>query len=162
MNTLLRTIFSLVLWLSCVSRCLAGENGLLIIHVDLMTLNNQGGQTDHIDSADHYGLLNLNTRRSYDFSVFSSHRVDVEEVEEGIYCLASASFANVYVTYCREPYFKVVAGHVNNAGVWRLGYSLYDRSSTLIFGAKDLDEVLARAKTYDKDLLQRYGMKVNP
>ena len=162
MNTLLRAVFGLVLWLCCVSPCLAREDGLLIIYVDVMSLNNQGGETDRIDWISHYGLLNLNTRRSYQFSVFTSARVDVEEVEEGIYCLASASFANTDIKYCGEPYFKVVAGKVNNAGWWRLGYSLYDRSSKLIFNAKNLDEVLARAKTSFKDLLRKYGMEVNP
>jgi hypothetical protein len=132
------------------------------MYVDLMSLNNHGGETERIDWISHYGLLNLNTRRSYQFSVYSSAHVDAEEVEEGTYCLASASFANADITYCREPYFKVVAGKINNGGWWRLGYSLYDRSSKLIFAAKNPDEVLARAKTSFTDLLNKYGMHLSP
>jgi hypothetical protein len=162
MDTLLRTIFGFVLWLFCISSCFAGEDGLLIIYVDLVSLNNQGGATDRIDWISSYSLLNLNTRRSYQFSVWTSARVDAEEVEEGIYCLASASFANTEIKYCGEPYFKVVAGKVNNAGWWRLGYSFYDRSSKLIFSAKNPDEVLARAKTSFKDPLKKYGMEASP
>jgi hypothetical protein len=161
MSPLLRGTFGLVLWLSCVSPCLAGEDGLLIIYIDLVNLNNQGSPTDSFFQVDHYGLLNLNTRRSYRFSVFGTARVDVEEVEEGIYCLSSVTFSNNEVTHCGEPYFKVVGGRVNNAGWWRLGYSRYDRTSNVVFSAKDSDEILARAKANFKDLLKKYGMEVN-
>jgi hypothetical protein len=133
MNQLLRGLLSVTLWLGCSSLAAAGD-GLLIITVDLMRLNNIEGQTDTIEPITAYSLVNLSTKHSYRFNMYRS--VDAEGIEEGIYCLSSASFFSTEVPYCGEPYFKVVAGKVNNAGWWRLGYSI-GSPSKLIFVPHD-------------------------
>src|SRR6476659_1629222 len=108
MRSLLRGILNSALWLGWSCLAFAGQDGLLIINVDLMRLNEQGSQTNVLDGISSYSVLNLNTRRSYRFAVISSAKVDAEEVEEGIYCLSSVSLLNMEVSYCGEPYFRVV------------------------------------------------------
>ena len=108
--------------------------------------------------------MNLNTRRVYDFPIGRSGvQVDAEEVEEGIYCLNSVSTPLAMVKYCGEPFFRVLAGKVNNAGSWRIGYTMrVGDHPSVIFAAEDPERVLAEAKKYEKDLLRKYGIEVDP
>ena len=102
----------------------AGQDGLVIIHVDIARLNN-AGETSWIEGAAGYHIKNLVTGREYGSSL-SRSGVDAREVEEGIYCLDSVKGGpnSVEMQYCREPFFTVAPGKVNNAGWWRIGYQI--------------------------------------
>jgi TPR repeat protein len=141
-----------------------GQDGLVIIRVDVARLNNVG-ETVATEAADGYRIKNLTTGRDYG-SHLARSGIDAREVEEGIYCLDSVKGGpnNVDIQYCREPYFTVAPGKVNNAGWWRIGYSIVTdlRNGTvqLVFGPKYFKEVLADAKKYEKELLRKYGIAV--
>ena len=161
-NRLILGILITVLWVGWSSCSSAGQDGLLIINVDLARLNNRGDETGVVDPITGYRLKNLNTQHVYHFFIVRSRvYVDAEEVEEGIYCLDSASLANLELPYCDEPFFRVIPGKVNNAGWWRIGYSLDTGAIKLIFGAKNFEAVLTEAKQYEKDLLRKYGLEVD-
>ena len=130
---------------------------MLTIRVELVRLNSNGGEAEAVMITS-YKLKNLTTGRVYSSIARSGGvHVEVQEVEEGIYCPDSITFGNLDVSYCDEPFFAVVPGRVNNAGWWRIGYSLDHRSRKLIFGAKYFDVVLAEAEAYEQKLLQKYG-----
>ena len=143
----------------------AKQDGLVIIHVDIARLNNVG-ETSRTEGAAGYHIKNLVTGREYG-SNLSRTGVDAREVEEGIYCLESVKGGpnSVEMQYCREPFFTVAPGKVNNAGWWRIGYQMKSDSSftgsvQLVFGPKYFREVFTDAKKYEKELLRKYGMEV--
>jgi TPR repeat protein len=144
----------------------AGQNGLVIIRVDIARLNNAGEVTG-MEWASGYYIKNLKTGREYSNSSDFTPRVDALEVEEGIYCLASVKGGpnNRDLDYCLEPFFTVVAGKVNNAGWWRIGYSInngpaFTGTVRLVYGPKYFKEVLGFAKQYQKEQLRKYGVAV--
>ena len=134
---------------------------MLIIYVDVVEL--KSGETEKNKVVTRYSVMNLNTKRVYDFPItrFGTY-VDAEEVEEGVYCLNSVSTLLAVVDYCGEPFFRVLAGKVNNAGWWRIGYTRPGEPPRLIFGAKNSERVLTEAKKYEKDLLRKYGIEPDP
>ena len=143
-----------------------GQNGLVIIRVDIARLNNVG-ETSNIEGAGGYYIKNLKTGHEYSSSPKFTHGVDAREVEAGIYCLDSVTGGpnNVELQYCREPFFTVLPGKVNNAGWWRIGYSInsgpaFTGTVRLVFGPKYFKEVFGDAKKYEKELLQKYGIAV--
>ena len=108
-----------------------------------------------------YDVMNLTTREVY--AINNAFRFDyaaAEEVDEGIYCLYSLKITDngLGLPYCGEPYFKVVGGRVNNAGLWRYGISDRDNEQRLIFGAHSFESILDEAKKYHKEALRKYGM----
>lgn len=125
----------------------AAEKGLLLIKVELGILNDEGSDISELFGVEHFELMNLTTKQAHTVLV-SNSRVSVEEVDEGVYCLNSLRMArsSIDLMYCGEPYFKVVAGRVNNAGLWRYGVSFPRHRQRLLFGARYLDGVLDEAK----------------
>lgn len=156
-----RGILATALWVAWTSLAVAGQDGLLIINAELAELNNRS-ETE-LSPTTRYSVMNLNTRRVYDFPIGRSGvQVDAEEVEEGVYCLNSVSTLLAVVDYCGEPFFRVLAGKVNNAGWWRIGYTLrVGDHPSLIFALKYPERVLAEAKKYEKDLLRKYGIEAD-
>ena len=141
-------------------------SGLLIIYVDVVRLNN-AGEPIWLEGASNYYIKNMKTGREYGSSLSSWRGIDAQEVEEGIYCLESVRGGPNFtqLDYCDEPFFKVVAGKVNNAGWWRIGYSIdpgpaFRGTVRLVYGAKRFNEVLDLAKQYEKESLRKYGVAV--
>jgi len=156
-----RGTLATVLWLAWPSLASGGQDGLLIIYVDVVEL--KSGETEKNKVVTRYSVMNLNTKRVYDFPITRFRvYVDAEEVEEGVYCLYSASTLEAVLDYCGEPFFRVLAGKANNAGWWRVGYTRPGEPPRLIFGAKHSDQVLTEAKKYEKDLLRKYGVEPDP
>jgi len=145
---------------------IAAEKGLLVIKVELGTLDSQGSDVNALISLARFDVMNLATKETYSVdSRFRTNYAAAEEVDEGIYCLYSFKLSDnsLPLIYCGEPYFRVVAGRVNNAGLWRYGVS-FDRGGGgghhLIFGAQNLESILDEAKKYHREALRTYGMHV--
>ena len=138
-------------------------DGLLLMDVGMVRLNELGEMASW-EPVSSYTLRNLTTRRVYEFRYFRTGiRVNVDEVEEGLYCIDSiyAYLSNVVVYFCDEPYFKVVADRVNNGGRWRFALSDGAPTRKLVFGPKDFDAIMVEARKFDKDALRKYGVEVD-
>jgi hypothetical protein len=132
--------------------------GLLLLKLDGVQTANHGKVLTSGWAPRAYTLMNLETKKVT--TNFSPSSLWMVELDEGIYCLYAVRFAdNVQFDYCGEPYFRVVAGRVNNAGRWRFGASLVDGESSLIYSMRDLDETLAEARRTDDATLQKYSRK---
>jgi len=140
---------------------IGAEKGILIIKIEFGILNSQGSDLSHLSVLDRFDLMNLTTKQEY--SIPRPLHVAAEEVDEGIYCLYSFKMAgtSLDLPYCGEPYFKVAAGHINNAGLWRYGVSFERNQQRLIFGARNLESVLNEAKKYHGEVLRKYGMHLD-
>jgi len=140
--------------IACGSSASAAELGLLLLKVSGAETADHGQVVTSGWQPRAYTLMNLDTKKSY--TNFSPVHVWMAEVEDGIYCLASVRFAdNLQFEYCGEPYFKVFAGRINNAGRWRFGASRSGRSG-LIYALRDLEQTFDDARTADPDLVRKY------
>ena len=145
------------------SRSAFAADGLLLLDVGMVRLN-ELGEVAAWEPVTSYRLRNLTSRRVYEVRYFlSGIRVSAEEVEEGDYCIESvyAYPSNTVLYFCDEPYFKVVAGRVNNGGRWRFAVSEDRRAKKLIFGPKDFDAIMVEAAKYNRDALRKYGVAVD-
>ena len=158
-----RVLIALIIAAAALTQSAIGaEKGLLIIKVEFGILDSQGSDLSHLSVLDRFALMNLTTKREY--SILNPHyHVVAEEVDEGIYCLYSFKMAgtSLDLPYCGEPYFKVVPGRINNAGLWRYGVSFERNQQRLIFGARNLEAVLDEAKKYHGEALRKYGMHLD-
>ena len=149
-------------FVSGIPRSASAEDGLLLIDVGMVRLNELGQQSAW-EPVSSYTLRNLNTGRKYEFRYFLSLRVSAEEVEEGDYCIESvyAYLSNTILYFCDEPFFKVVADRVNNGGSWRFAVSDGPPTRKLVFGPKDFEATMDEAKKFNKSLLRKYGVAVD-
>jgi hypothetical protein len=138
----------------------AAGAGLLLLQLDAVQTANHGKVVTSGLATRAYTLMNLETKKVT--TNFSPSSLWMVELDEGIYCLYAVRFAdNVQFDYCGEPYFRVVAGRVNNAGRWRFGASLADGQSTLIYSMRDLDKTLDEARRMDSEALHKYSPGTN-
>lgn len=134
--------------------------GLLLMHVDAVQTANDGRVVTSGLPTRAYTLMNVETKKIT--TNFSPSRLWMVELDEGIYCLYAVRFAdNVQFDYCGEPYFRVLAGRVNNAGHWRFGASMAEGRSSMIYSLRNLDETLAEARRTDGAALQKYSRAPN-
>lgn len=141
----------------------SAADGLLLIDIGMVRLN-ELGEMSSWEPVSSYTLRNLRTRQVYEFRYFlSGIRVNASEIEEGDYCVEAvyAYLSKTAMFYCDEPYFRIVAGRVNNGGRWRFAVSDYAPTRKLIFGPKDFDDIMVEARKFDKDALRKYGMGVD-
>ena len=158
----------LAIWIVAISvgglsRSAVAADGLLLIDVGMVRLN-ELGEMAAWEPVTSYTLRNLTSRRLYEVRYFlSGVRVSAEEVEEGDYCIESvyAYPSSTVLYFCDEPYFKIVAGRVNNGGRWRFAVSDGPPTKKLIFGPKDFDAIMIEAGKYNKDALRKYGVAVD-
>jgi hypothetical protein len=130
--------------------------GLLLLKLDAVQTANHGKVVTSSLATRGYTVMNLETKKVT--TNFSPSSLWMVELDEGIYCLYAVRFAdNVQFDYCGEPYFRVVAGRINNAGRWRFGASLVDGQSSLIYSMRDLNETLDEAQRMDGKVLQKYS-----
>jgi hypothetical protein len=157
-----------VMWIVAIfvggpSRPAQAGDGLLLIDVGMVRLN-EFGQFAAWEPVSSYTLRNLNTRRVYEFRYFlSGVRVSAEEIEEGDYCIDSvyAYLSRTVLYFCDEPFFRVVAGRVNNGGRWQFALSDGPPTRKLRFGPQEFDAVMAEARKFDKAALRKYGLDVD-
>jgi hypothetical protein len=138
----------------------AADKGLLLMRVNGARLNNVGKVVGRA-SLFSFAVQNVETKATvwHNFP----NRVAAFEVEEGIYCLATVSLmSNFPSDYCGEPYFRVVAGRVNNAGTWYYGFAVADRIAKLVSAVGELDKTMLEAESLEGELLQKYGRVVTP
>lgn len=134
--------------------------GLLLLQVDGAQTADHGRVVTSSWAPRSYTLMNLETKKIK--TNFSPAGLWMAELDEGIYCLYAVRFADdVQFDFCGEPYFRVVAGRVNNAGRWRFGASMSEGRSGLIYSLRDLDETLAEARRTDSEALQKYSRSSN-
>jgi len=140
------------------SGCIAwpawAESGLIIMHVRGAELNNMGSRLGALPLSS-YSLMNIETRKVLRWN--STTRVLVVEADAGIYCLYSVAYLNLNSQYCGDPYFRVVAGRVNNVVEWHYGFNFAENAVKLLSSASRLVETLDAAAGYDGPLLKKYG-----
>ena len=113
----LRKLLLLTFFCVTVAGAHADDKGLLIIQVVGAT----GSSGSTLERFSAYRLMNLETQKVS--IVHFTNRVAALELQEGIYCVYSVSLAqNHEAVACDEPYFKVVAGNINNAGWWKISF----------------------------------------
>jgi hypothetical protein len=125
------------------------KTGILLIEVRLRPVSDLDVEVvrDGFYVPDSFKLRHLGSGKRY--SQFRNNwSVRLMDLPEGIYCVDSARFggANVEMAYCGEPYFKVVAGRVNNVGTWRFGVDLVNGKNKLYGALENLEGVLAEAR----------------
>lgn len=97
-------------------------------------------------------VKNLSTGKSYgDFS----HTLLKTKLPEGMYCVDQINIATRGIEdllYCKPPYFKVVAGRLNNAGLWTFEID-HDLGVINLLGSfANLDQTLRNIKAkYPED-----------
>jgi hypothetical protein len=153
---------SLILVLSLLGACATSpaaasksEEATLLLQLDAEQLNNKGQPKGVGVFLFSYKLKNLETGKIYTVTSRKQNTPDILHIAPGPYCLYSVSpYANVELTFCSEPFFKVEPGRMNNAGKWRFGISFESHTRTLIYSMRDLAEVTAKAKAAKPELFE--------
>lgn len=137
----------------------AAADGTLLIEVS-------AGYTSDLDrdpgpgfggSTASFWVQNLATGKSYGGKLTNTN-LAMLDLPEGKYCLDVVKVVgNVTAWYCHEPFIQVDGGTMTNAGRWRLGFLLRDRSFRLFGGFEDAEAVLARAR---KQFPERFAIDV--
>lgn len=145
-----------IVQLACSLPAEAARQGLLLMFVEGAQTLHQGQVETSPWPVRGYTLMNIETKKVT--TNFSPYHLWMVELDEGIYCLYSVRFAdNLQIDYCGEPYFRVIAGRVNNAGHWRFGASVAEGTSGLIYSLHDLDKTLAEARRANSDTFRKYS-----
>jgi hypothetical protein len=149
MTTKTALVFVLCFLASSLARAADNNDGLLLIEVKVKSVGDLNVTVwDPNDAGAHsFRLKNLKSGKAYGVLTIDSD-MKMMEVPAGIYCLASITFGggSTQLYYCGEPFFKVEAGRVNNAGRWRFLYHYRDMKGRLFSATEDMDGLLADAK----------------
>ena len=153
-----RLLISLAL--SVLNAAAIAAPGLLIFEIDAVKLDSQGEPTRTGDFLTGYALRNLSTKKSSAF--LYARGVQAEEMEEGVYCVDSITIGrNNSFEFCNEPYFRVTAGRMNNAGHWRFGIASDLSTAKMVHAVKYADETMSTARTQRAEEIARFIGKLN-
>jgi hypothetical protein len=152
-SKLKRSLLCVILSLVVFGSHATGESqSVLIISVDAVQLNNQDEPDRYEEPLLGFRVKNLDSGKQYFEAASSPMLPSVLHLPPGIYCLYSVSLGfNENLTYCKQPFFEVKEGRINNVGSWRFGVSNESGNFKLIHSFKWQADIEQQAvKRYPK------------
>lgn len=132
-----------------------GATGLLVIEVDAIGIDKVGAPNGSYLQVGRFTLIDVNTKKGSSF--LSPMGVQVEELEEGTYCLAEVRIGfNLTFDFCEKPYIQVIAGKTVNAGHWQYGISDDHRNGQRRLLYAHTSQTLSTARSREPEKLARY------
>lgn len=138
-----------LLLISSLTPATAGDKSVLLIDISARMLNNRLEPTDVMHRFVQFKLKNLETGKTYTRMSQWSRTAYSLRVTPGIYCLYSIyAYINMELVLCDEPYFRVAADTVNNAGRWRIGVSFSPPVGRVLWAMEDHAGLADEARGY--------------
>lgn len=149
----MRSLLLALLLLATASVAAGEAQTILLIDIEARKLNNRfeptGDQTGYVQ----FKLKNLDTGKIYTRMGKWNRTAYALDVQPGTYCVfALYPYRDVPLRYCGEPFFKVTAHTVNNAGRWEFGIGFNPSGLRLLSAVEDLEGLATDAKTFFPEL----------
>jgi hypothetical protein len=132
-------------------------SGLLLINVQAAQTD-QGVPTRTGFRVSSFTLKNVQSGKSTSFLLVRGQGTQVEEMEEGRYCLESITVGGARkFEFCHPPQILVLPGKASNAGLWQYGVEGDLKTARRMFMGQAKPAVLADAKRIDAEALKRFA-----